>query len=146
MKSKKRSATKPRPEPVVFFIDRSLGRVAGMALREAGASVEFHDDHFAPDAPDVEWLAEAGVKDWVVITKDKRIRRRPLEREAVCAAKLRVFVVAATKNRTGDEIAAILVKHRHRMERLAHKHEPPFIAGIYEDEVKLYALPEAEKE
>jgi hypothetical protein len=39
-----------RPDPV-FFLDRSLGknRVA-TALRQAGATVHIHDDHFPPDA------------------------------------------------------------------------------------------------
>jgi hypothetical protein len=43
------------PPPITFFIDRCLGskRVVA-ALREAGLTVEIHEDHFAPDALDVE--------------------------------------------------------------------------------------------
>lgn len=140
MASKKQSATKPPPEVVTFFIDRSLGRQAGLALREAGAAVELHDDHFAADATDVEWLTDVGTKGWAVITKDKRIRRRPLERDAVLAARLRVFVLSASKNMTGAQMGELLVKHRHRLERLARKHAPPFIAGVYEKEIVLFDL------
>jgi hypothetical protein len=52
------SPSKP-PESPVFFLDRSLGkkRVAA-ALRQAGATLHIHDDHFPPDAKDEDWLAE----------------------------------------------------------------------------------------
>jgi hypothetical protein len=30
------------------------------ALKQAGAAVEIHDDHFRQDAPNVEWLREVG--------------------------------------------------------------------------------------
>jgi hypothetical protein len=46
-------------EDLTFFLDRQLGRhkMAGI-LRATGLKVEIHDDHFAQDAPDTEWLAE----------------------------------------------------------------------------------------
>ena len=63
------------PEPLVFFIDRSLGRkIVAQALREISETVEIHDDHFAPDAKDEAWLAEVGKRGWIVLTKDDRIR------------------------------------------------------------------------
>jgi len=43
--------------------------------------VAIHDDHFPPDAPDTAWLQVVGERRWVVLTKDERIRRRPLERQ-----------------------------------------------------------------
>lgn len=65
--------TEPRP---TFFVDRSLGaRDVPEALRSAGVLVEVHDDHFAPDTPDIVWLAEVGARGWIVLTKDSRIRR-----------------------------------------------------------------------
>jgi len=46
-------------ESAVFFIDRCVGKksVAG-PLREAGLTVELHDDHFPQDALDEDWLPE----------------------------------------------------------------------------------------
>jgi hypothetical protein len=73
------------PDPIVFFLDRSLGkkRVA-IALRNAGAIVHLHDDYFSPDARDEEWLSVVGEHGWVVLTKDSpnkisqyRTRRSP---------------------------------------------------------------------
>ncbi len=116
--------------------------MAGQLLRRAGAHVEFHDDHFPQSAPDVEWLATVGANRWVVLTKDKRIRHRVLERDAIIAAKLRVFVLASSKGLTGQQMGQMLVRNLPRMERIARKQPPPFIAGVYEKEVRLYELPQ----
>ncbi|SRR5213594_2610323 len=80
MKSKKRSGAsfkqKP-PESPTLFLDRSFGKkTVAEALRGAGANVEVHDDHFPQDATDETWLTEVGKKDWIVLTKDRRIRFR----------------------------------------------------------------------
>ena len=60
--------------------------------------MEIHDDHFAPDTPDTVWLAEVGARGWVVLTKDSRIRRHPLELQALLATDL-----------TGEAMARLLV-------------------------------------
>jgi hypothetical protein len=31
--------------------------------------VEIHDDHFPSDAKDEVWLAEVGIRGWIVLTK-----------------------------------------------------------------------------
>src|SRR5438094_509593 len=105
-KSKKHSATstgQPAEKPT-FFIDRSLGRFVAQKLREAGATVEHHDVHFAENTPDVQWLEVVGARGWIVLTKDKAIRRDPLERRAVEAAKLRFFTLTSG-NMTGEQMA-----------------------------------------
>lgn len=76
--SKKRSAasspSRP-PEPLTYFLDRSLGRFKlATALRQAGLRVEVHDDYFQQDATDEEWLAGVGQRGWIVLTKDEKIR------------------------------------------------------------------------
>ncbi|HEY2323667.1 MAG TPA: hypothetical protein VGJ82_12475, partial [Thermoanaerobaculia bacterium] len=90
-KSKKRSAAKP-PD-LVFFVDRSMGRQIAVALSEAGVKTITHDSVFQEqDTPDDVWLARAGSEGWIVLTKDKLIRRRPLERQALIASGVRAFV------------------------------------------------------
>ena len=70
-----------RIEPLIFFLDRSLGKhIVANALRQAGAVVKLHDDHFPQDARDEEWLREVGRREWIVLTKDSRIRHRAHER------------------------------------------------------------------
>jgi predicted nuclease of predicted toxin-antitoxin system len=121
------------PEQAVFFLDRSLGKekVAG-ALRAAGAHVEIHDLHFSPDARDDDWLQEVGRRGWVVLTKDKHIRRRATELAALRNARVSAFVLTSG-NLTGEEMAAAFVRALKRMRRVAAQNRPPFIATVTRD-------------
>jgi hypothetical protein len=72
-----------RPE---FFLDRSLGRITASRLREAGYVVHLIADRYPDDAsnvPDEEWIAEGCSNGWILLTKDKRIRYRAAELEAL---------------------------------------------------------------
>jgi predicted nuclease of predicted toxin-antitoxin system len=126
------SRSKP-PEPPVFFLDRSLGkkRIAA-ALRQVEAIVHIHDDYFPPDAKDEDWLAEAGRRGWVVLTKDHRIRYRHVERLALMKAGVAAFILTSG-DLQGDEMAQIFVKTLPRITRFLQKHEKPFIAKIARD-------------
>ncbi len=130
-KSKKRSAANSkRPEGFVFFLDSSLGRqIVAEALRNAGAEVRVHFDHFREDAPDDEWLSWAGKKGWLALTKDKRIRYRSAEFAAVQQAGVGLFVLTAG-NITGAAMGEILVNALGAMKRIANKHDAPFIARV----------------
>ncbi len=86
-------------------------------------------DVFEAGAKDVDWLSALQGRDWIVLTKDKNIRRRPLEAQALVAAGLKVFVVTAT-DLTGEETGQVLVKALPKIRRFCTKHAPPFIAGI----------------
>ena len=121
------------PEPPIFFLDRSLGkkRVA-TALREAGAVLHIHDDHFPPDAKDEDWLAEVGRHGWIVLTKDYRIRYRHVERLALMKAGVAAFILTSG-DLQGEEMAQIFVKALPKMTRFLQKHAKPFIAKIAKD-------------
>src|SRR6266851_9832119 len=105
-KSKKPSAANSPlpPEEIIFFIDRSLGRkVIPGALQKAGERVKAHDDLYPQDTKDPVWLRGVGKQGWVVLTKDKRIRHRNLELEALMNAKVRAFVLASKGDLQGQE-------------------------------------------
>lgn len=113
-----------------MFLDRNLGKkIIADALRQAGADVRVHDDHFSPNARDEEWLSEVGRLQWVVLTKDARIRYREIERMALMNARVRAFVLTA-KNLQGSEMANIFVTALPAIQRFATRHAPPFIATI----------------
>ena len=131
-KSKKRSgaSSKPPPEEPTLFLDRNLGRhIIADRLRADGMKVEVHDDHLPLDAPDEEWIALVGRKGWVAITKDKNVRYRAAELDAIRRHSARVIVVRM-KNATGSDIAELLVKGRLRIARFAARTPAPFVAGI----------------
>lgn len=85
-----------------------------------------HDDYFAPDT---EWLGRAGAEGWIVLTKDRRIRYRASERDALLAANVRAFVLTAgslTGEAMGHAFAAALRQMRAQVER----QPPPFLATV----------------
>ena len=75
----------------IFFIDRCLGTKLADSLRNVGATVEIHQDYFKPDSRDEDWLREVGERNWVVLTKDKKIASRRLELLAVAQGNVRLF-------------------------------------------------------
>jgi hypothetical protein len=116
-----------------FFIDRCLGsKKIVLALRQAGLTVEVHDDHFAPDALDVDWLPQVGAWGWVVLTKDANISRRTLEKMAVARAGVRLFILAA-QNLASADMIDILVRAIEPIKSFVGNHSAPFIAKIYRD-------------
>ncbi len=123
--------SRKRPEKITYFVDRSLGnKHVANDLLSAGEIVEVHDEHFAQNAPDEEWLPFVGKKKWVVLTKDIRIRY--LLKWAVEKAKVRVFILVA-KDLRGDQMAKAFSLAIRRIERMARKHHAPFIAKVYRD-------------
>lgn len=79
-----------------LFVDRSLGRIAVPALlRQAGLRLITLAEHYGLPADecvqDVTWLADSAKQGWVVLMKDKNIRRNPAEKAAVRQHGARCF-------------------------------------------------------
>lgn len=122
----------PRPrEPPVFFIDHCLGRklVVGR-LKAAGADARaLVDEGFSENAEDVEWLPIVASRGWAIVTKDKRIGKRPLEREAIISAGGGAFIVAMGRLK-GIEVADLLAGALPKMLRIWANCARPFIAVV----------------
>ena len=129
-RSKKRSGanSKPPPESFTYNLDRNLGKHI-IAMRASGLRVEVHDYHLPIDSPDEDWIALVGRRGWIAITKDKNIRYRYAEIEAIKKHRARIIVVRA-KNATGSEIASTVVKFTRRLQNFARRSRPPFIIGL----------------
>lgn len=122
-----------QPEPPIFFLDRSLGKIRiATALRQTGAIVHIHDDYFPPNAKDEDWLTQVGCNGWIVLTKDHRIRYRNLEREALMNAGVGAFILTAG-DLQGDEMAEIFVKALPAIAKFLQKHKKPYIARVIRD-------------
>jgi predicted nuclease of predicted toxin-antitoxin system len=91
--------------------------------------VEIHDEHFARDEEDRAWLRTVGERSWVVLTKDQRLRYRPLEIAALRASNARVFVLTAG-NLRGIEIAAVFLAALPRICKVLHSQPGPFVARV----------------
>jgi len=78
------------------------------------------------------WLKAVAAENWVVLTKDERIRYRPLELKALESARLRAFIVICGNVR-GIDTAAILLKAMPRILDVIGKQKGPFICYVYKD-------------
>ena len=127
----------------IFYVDRCLGKAVPQALLDAGARIERHDDHFPQDAPDEEWIPEVAKRGWVILTKDKNIRRRAGEREAVLLTAARIFTLSSG-NMRGTEMAALFVNRLADLEKMATEHPAPFVAVVSPVEIRV-VLPRSPK-
>jgi hypothetical protein len=128
----------PKEQSPEFFVDRSLGKSIAVGLRATGLMVHTMADVYgekrAQRLADEVWLRDAGKNDWIVLTKDDAIRRRPVERDALTEAAVRVFCLT-NRNLRGAEQAERFIANRHRILRQAHK-IGPYIYGVYEEGLK----------
>jgi hypothetical protein len=117
-------------EPYTYFVDRSLGRgLVVAALRDAGETVQAHDDHFPQDTADADWLTEVGRRGWVVLTKDKDIRRNPLEHGALVRANVACFMLGRG-DLTARAMADTFIRALPLMRRVLRRFEVPLAASV----------------
>ena len=119
-------------EPPEFFLDRSLGKITASRLRQAGYVVHLIAEHYPTDAstvPDETWIAEGCSHDWVLLTKDKRIRYRAEELAALQAGHL--FCLSGG-NLNIEEMARALLSAMPRISRAARS-QPTGFWHVYRD-------------
>jgi hypothetical protein len=101
----------------------------GDALTELGAPFIALNQHFPQNTPDEVWLKEAGKRHWVVLTRDKNIRRRPNELQAFRDSGVIAFVLTAGDASAAD--TAVLVKRVYpKLIRKAQSSKPPAMFSI----------------
>jgi len=118
-----------RPE---FFLDRSLGTITASRLRVAGYVVHLIADHYLDDAnnvPDEEWIAEGCSNGWILLTKDKRIRYRAAELEALQEGRLFCLV---SGNMDIDGMTETFLGALPKIERVARE-EPVGFWHVYRE-------------
>ena len=117
------------PEPFTWFVDRALGRKIAHDLRAAGWQVQTHDDHFAQNTEDADWLVEVGRRGWVVLTKDKAIRRNALEKAALLNSGVACFTLGHG-NLSSAQMAAAFIAAGERMKRVLRRFDVPLTASV----------------
>jgi predicted nuclease of predicted toxin-antitoxin system len=102
------------------------------ALRSQNIRFVALHDRFAIDVPDEEWLRVASNEGWIVLSRDKRIRRKPNELAALRASKVVLFTLVAG-NATAADTARIVGEALPRMFALAKGAKRPALFAIYRD-------------
>jgi predicted nuclease of predicted toxin-antitoxin system len=94
---------------LTFLLDEDLASRSVMrALRGAGLQVTSVPEQFGKGCKDVEWLPKAGERGFVVLSKDKAMRRTPLEVAAVRDARVHYFSLTRGNLTAAQMAAAIL--------------------------------------
>jgi hypothetical protein len=89
---------------------------------------------YAHDAEDAEWIPEVAAKRWVILTKDKAIRRDSIELGAALSSRAFYFTLGGG-NYTAEEMGTIILYHLATIERLVRHRDPPVIAQLNRHEL-----------
>jgi PIN like domain len=102
-----------------WFIDENLLKV-GRALAQVRVDVVYPGHPKLPQIPrrtlDDQWLPIVGQAGWVVITRDRRIRSRPVQRERFEAHNVRAFCITGKTEMTDWAKLSLLVRQWPAME------------------------------
>jgi hypothetical protein len=135
-KSKKRSAAsspsiRPPDTPFEFFVDECIAfhHVAAMLRAENYVAHVPGADPVLTGTVDVDWLPFVGTRHWILITKDKNIRKREIELRAMRASRVNTFVLTGA-GLTGAEQARVVKEALPAMLRLLRRRSAHFIARI----------------
>jgi hypothetical protein len=128
---------------LVYFFDADLLGVA-KPIAQVRADVIYpgHSNcpSIRPDTKDPEWLAEAGSHGWVVLLRDKRIRSRPGERQALLDHGLRTFCLTKSGNASKWDVLGLLVVNWDAIERVALEVPGPYIYSVTSNGVRPWLL------
>lgn len=83
------------------------------------------------EVADTEWIAEAAAQGWPVLMKDKRIRHRSAEIEAVVEHKAKCFVITRGQL-TSDDMARRFIANKQAIYRTAEL-PGPYIYSVQQD-------------
>lgn len=114
----------------MILIDASVAQRVARELGEARGDVLSGADIYPSGTEDPIWLMEAGVNGWLVITRDKRIVRRPAERQAIRDHAVGAFIIAQKRDPTAAEYRRIISATLAKMEALFESTPRPFVFRI----------------
>lgn len=114
----------------MIFIDRSVPKSVAEAIKQVRDDVRWLEDEFPHGTPDPEWLGAVGRRAWLVVTRDKRIRYRPGEKQAIIDNRVGCFCFTQNSDPTRWGYLKLIVSTLDEMERLFAATERPFIFGV----------------
>jgi PIN domain-containing protein len=92
--------------------------------------VKWHDDLFGPRTPDQVWLQDIGTEGWLLISRDKRIKNRPGEKQALIDNGVGGFYLTQRDGPTRWQILQLLCRTIDEMERIFAQTPRPFLYGV----------------
>ena len=115
-----------------FFFDNNLSPRLVAGLREFGEDVQHLREAFPPDTKDPVWIPQVAAWGWILVTRDKRVRSRPLEAEAIVRSGLSGFVFMQKREPDFWGWVQLVVRRWREMQALAGSERKPFLMDIPE--------------
>ncbi len=117
-----------------FFVDEN-DLALGKALAAHHQNVLFPGHPALPEVPrqslDDEWLAVVGARQLVVITRDQRIRYRPVERARWQESHVRGFVLTGRTSQSTADSLELLERQWRRLEGIVESRgEGPWMFAV----------------
>src|SRR5436309_790676 len=97
----------------MIFIDRSVPRSIAEALQKVRHDVLWLEDVwiFRHDTADSFWAYHVGIANWLVVSRDKKLRYRPAERAKLIRAGCGAFVFTQKPDPKKWEYLKLLTKN-----------------------------------
>lgn len=101
-------------------------------LTSAGIKFTPHHDHFEQACPDADWLPVVGKNGWVVITRDKNIRRKPNELKAFKDNNVLAVVLSSgsSSQASAADTAELLLRLLPKLMRKIQSSKPPLMLNV----------------
>lgn len=114
-----------------FFVDANLGRNLVIGLRALDyTNIEHISENFPDGTIDEVWLKYVGENGLIIITKDKRIRKNPKEKNALLKYKIVAFYLGGSQMGI-KEISKQLINAWNKMEECAKRQQKKGVAGAF---------------
>ncbi|HLG30841.1 MAG TPA: DUF5615 family PIN-like protein [Candidatus Brocadiales bacterium] len=116
---------------IKFFVDENLGIDLVNGLRLLGRkNIEHLEETFPKGTEDEIWLNYIGERGYVLITKDKGIRKNPKEKQALQRYKIVAFFLGGSQMGI-TEISKQIINAWGKMEALAQRQKKKGVAGAF---------------
>ena len=128
-----------------FFSDETDLGLAKRLVKKLPGQVVYPGHSDLPEVPrgcrDDEWLNVIGNRRLVVITRDKRIRTRPVLNAKWVRFQVRGFVLTGRKNQSTEGSLAVLEMHWNRIEGYIQEHPSgPWMCSVTVKGIREVAL------
>ena len=108
-----------------FFVDNNLSPKLAHGMAAFGEDVTHLQDHYPTNAADADWLPRIGRDEWILLTRDDRVRFKPAELTAFKQYHVGAFFLGG-KDRSRCDLIQQVVRNWPRMKELAAKTVKPF--------------------
>lgn len=131
--------------PARFFVDET-DLALGKALGEVHhGDVVYPGASALPEVPrgsfDDDWLPVIGTRRLVVVTRDQRIRYRPVEKRMWVGHRVRGFVLTGRKSQSTVDSLVVLEKHWSSIEGIvAARPDGPWMYAVTDERLREIAL------